>query len=99
VEYVFEWDPRKATLNLRKHGVGFEQGATIFLDAEAISIPDEEHSEQEDRWVTIGLDASARLLVVIHTFEEIDSSRCRLRLISARKATKKEERQYRRAKR
>ncbi len=94
MEYVFEWDPGKAALNLRKHGVAFEQAATIFLDQRAISILDEEHSEEEDRWVTIGVDADARLLVAVHTFEELDPSRCRVRLISARKATKREGTQY-----
>jgi hypothetical protein len=59
-----------------------------------VSIPDEEHSEEEDRWVTIGLDASGNLIVVVHTFEEVDAGRCKIRLISARKATKKEGRQY-----
>ena len=94
MEYVFEWDPRKAALNLRKHGIGFEQAATIFVDRRAISIPDDEHSEEEDRWVTIGMDADGRLLVAVHTFDELDASRCRVRLISARKATKREGTQY-----
>ncbi len=95
MEYIFEWDPRKTALNFRKHGVGFEQAATIFLDQRSVSIPDEAHSdEEEDRWVTIGMDASARLLVVVHTFSELDASRCRVRLISARKATKREASQY-----
>lgn len=94
MEYIFDWDPKKGALNRRKHGVGFERAATMFLDPQAVSIPDEEHSGEEERWVTIGLDASGNLLVVVHTFEEADSARCKSRLISARKATKKEAKQY-----
>jgi uncharacterized DUF497 family protein len=94
VEYVFDWDPRKAALNLRRHRVGFERAATIFVDPRTVSIPDEEHSEEEEHWVTIGLDISGNVLVVVHTFEELDSAGCRIRLISARKATKKEAKQY-----
>lgn len=96
MEYVFDWDPKKAALNLRTHRVGFERAATTFLDSRAVSIPDEEHSEEEERWVTIGLDASGNLLVVVHTFEEVDETRCKIRLISARKATKKEAKQHER---
>lgn len=94
MEYIFDWDPKKAALNLRKHRVGFERAATMFLDRRAVSIPDEEHSEDEERWVTIGLDTSGNLLVIVHTFEEADSARRRIRLISARKATRKEAKQY-----
>jgi len=94
LEYIFDWDPKKAALNRQKHGVGFERAATMFLDPRAVSIPDEEHGEEEDRWVTIGLDASGNLIVVVHTFEEVDAVRCKIRLISARKTTKKEGRQY-----
>ena len=94
MEYVFDWDPKKAALNLRKHGVGFERAATMFLDPRAVSIPDEEHSDKKERWATIGLDAAGSLLVVVHTFEEADKARCKIRLISARKATKKEAKQY-----
>ena len=68
----------------------------MFLDPRAVSIPDDEHSDEDERWVTVGLDASGNLLVVVHTFEETDSARCKIRLISARKATKKEAKQYER---
>lgn len=84
----------KAALNRRKHRVTFERAGTIFVDPHAISIPDDEHSEDEDRWVTMGSDATGTLLIVIHTFEELDSAHCRIRLISARKPNKKEARQY-----
>jgi uncharacterized protein len=99
LEYEFEWDPEKARLNLRKHRVSFEHGATLFLDPRAISIPDEEHCDDEERWATMGLDASGALLVIVHTFEEVAGTRCRVRLISARKATGKEMAQYTRGKR
>ena len=94
MDYVFDWDPKKASLNLSKHSVGFERAATIFMDPRAVSIADEEHSEKEERWVTVGLDAAGNLLVVVHTFEEKDPTQCKIHLISARKATKKERGQY-----
>lgn len=90
MDYIFDWDPKKAAVNLRKHRVSFERAATIFLDPRAVSIPDKEHGQEEERWVTIGLDASANVLVAVHTFLEVDETQCRVRLISARKATKKE---------
>jgi hypothetical protein len=99
LEYTFDWDPKKAAANRRKHGVSFERTATVFLDPEAISIPDEEHSKDEQRWVTMGLDRSGIVLVAVHTFEVLDAARCRIRLISARKATKKETSEYARGQR
>lgn len=80
--------------NLAKHGVSFEEAARVFLDRQAISVFDEEHSEQEERWITVGMASFGRILVVVHTFEELDQSRLRLRLISARVATRHERRQY-----
>jgi uncharacterized DUF497 family protein len=67
-EYRFEWDPIKAVKNARDHGVTFEQAATVFLDAKLLSQIDEDHGDDEERWVSLGLDRSARLLVVCHTF-------------------------------
>ena len=92
--YSFEWDPHKAKQNVRKHNVAFERAAEIFIDPMAISLYDEEHSRDEDRWITIGKNYSDDVLVVIHTFREEDSNTCKIRVISARKATKKEFRQY-----
>jgi hypothetical protein len=66
----------------------------VFLDPFMVSIEDEEHSEEEDRWVTLGRDKNSVLLVIIHTFREIDPDNCSIRLISARKATKRESKQY-----
>jgi hypothetical protein len=74
--------------------VSFERAAEIFLDPLAISIYDEEHSSEEERWITIGKDRIENVLVVIHTFEEESKDTCKIRVISARKATRKELKQY-----
>jgi uncharacterized DUF497 family protein len=93
-QYDFEWDPAKARQNLRKHGVGFERAATVFLDANALSIFDAEHSAREDRWITLGLDKEGLMLVVAHTFREVDERTASVRIITARKAIKPEQQQY-----
>ena len=94
MNYFFEWDPKKAKSNNQKHGVGFERAATIFRDQRALSIFDDEHGIEEDRWVTLGMDSFGVLLVVCHTFEEETKDSCRIRIFSARKAKKKELKQY-----
>ncbi len=94
MEYNLEWDPAKARENLRKHSVSFERAAQVFRDPSMVSIEDEEHSEQEDRWVSMGRDGSGNLLIVIHTFREIDPENIAIRIISARKATRREAKQY-----
>ena len=94
MQYNFEWDPAKAGENLRKHNITFERASQVFLDPLAISIYDDEHSGDEDRWVTLGKDQGEALLVVIHTFRELDLDNCSIRLISARRATRSEARQY-----
>ena len=94
MEYNFEWNPEKAGKNRQKHGVNFEQAATVFRDPHALSIYDVDHSGTEDRWITLGLSGSGRLLVVHHTFEVIDKSTVRIRIFSSRKATKHELQQY-----
>jgi uncharacterized protein len=81
--------PNQSSGNLRKHGIAFERAATIFLDPEALSEFAEEESRDEDRWITIGLDKAGVLLVVCHTFREETRTNARIRLISARKPTKK----------
>ncbi len=93
-EYTFEWNPEKATSNLLKHNVSFEESVTIFKDPEIISIYDVEHSKYEERWVSIGFSESSKLLVVCHTFKEIDKKRTSIRIFSTRKATKTEIKQY-----
>jgi len=92
--YEFEWDPVKAQANLSKHGLDFERAATVFRDPLAVTIPDEEHSETEARWITLGKDASGQYALVIHTFEWLADNRGRVRLISARRPTKTEIRDY-----
>ena len=94
MNYNFEWDPEKAKSNIRKHKVSFQRATTVFLDPFAISLFDEEHSYDEERWVTLGKDNNGVILVVVHTFKKIDIKACTIRIISARKATKRERRQY-----
>ena len=90
--YEFEWDPAKASTNLSKHGLDFERAATVFLDPLAITIPDDEHSAAEVRWM--GKDAGGQYALVIHTFEWLADERGRVRLISARRPTRAEIRDY-----
>ena len=90
MNYNFEWDSNKAKSNILKHKISFEDAASVFKDENAISIYDDKHSSQEDRWITIGLDIKTRTLVVIHTYISIDEDNCNIRVISARKATKQE---------
>jgi uncharacterized DUF497 family protein len=85
----FEWDPIKAASNLRRHGVSFEDAASVFGDPLATTIPDPDHSTEELRFVTMGTASSRGLLVVIHT----DRSD-RVRIISARPATRAEKKKY-----
>ncbi|MDX1653862.1 MAG: BrnT family toxin [Candidatus Competibacteraceae bacterium] len=92
--YHFEWNPAKAASNRRKHGVTFEQAATVFLDPLMVSAANQEHSEHEERWLTLGYGRDIGLLVVIHTYQDIDIDVARVRIISARPATKHEQRQY-----
>lgn len=94
MRYDFEWDTRKAKANVRKHTISFERAATIFRDPHLLSISDEEHSENEERWITIGLDESGSLLVLSHKFDSESQEVSRIRIISARKATRKETKQY-----
>lgn len=90
----FDWDPEKAAENFRKHGVAFEEAATIFLDPFAASLFDDDHSVNEERWITQGRASSGRLLVVSHTFFEVPGLEIRVRLISARPAKTHERKQY-----
>ena len=69
-QFQFEWDPAKARQNVRKHRVTFERGATVFKDANALSVFDDQHSEEEERWITLGLDETGMLLVLSHTYHE-----------------------------
>jgi uncharacterized DUF497 family protein len=87
----FEWHPAKAAANLKKHGVSFEDAQTVFADEYAQLIDDPDHSETEDRFVLLGLSSSLRILVVAHCYRAEGGI---IRIISARKATKAEERSY-----
>ena len=87
----FEWDPKKAAANLRKHGVGFEDAQTVFADENAKLIDDPDHSEDEDRLVLLGLSSSLRLLVVCHCYRSEGNV---IRIISARKADGRERNSY-----
>ncbi len=86
---IFEWDPRKASSHMRKHTVGFPEAATIFLDPLAWTVPDPDHSDVESRSVTIGQSSRRRIIVVAHA-----GSGDRVRIISARKATRRETHGY-----
>jgi uncharacterized DUF497 family protein len=88
----FEWDPNKAESNLRKHGVTFAEASSVFDDPQFITLIDEEHSKDEERFITIGLSDKNRLVMVAHAEREN-----RIRIISARKATKNEEKFYQEA--
>ena len=92
--YNFEWDPIKAHDNRNKHGISFEEAATVFRDSKALSIFDPEHSETEDRWVSLGISEKGKLLIVVHTFREDSEDDVTIRIISSRKATKQETKNY-----
>lgn len=87
----FAWDLGKARINEEKHGVSFDEATTVFLDEEALLIGDPDHSVDEDRFLLLGLSSRVRLLTVCHCVRE---NQTRIRLISARKATKREQEQY-----
>jgi uncharacterized DUF497 family protein len=89
----FEWDKSKATVNLKKHGVSFDEAKSVFSDELAKLIADPDHSEDEDRFILLGYSSSMRLLVVCHCYR-IDESI--IRIISARKANRHEAASYRR---
>jgi uncharacterized protein len=86
-----EWDPRKAAVNLRKHGVSFKEATSVFSDENARVIRDPDHSEDEDRFILLGLSWSLRVLVVCHCYRDAADV---IRIISARKANRSERDQY-----
>lgn len=88
--YRFEWDKRKATSNLKKHGVSFDEASTVFDDPSALIFPDDDHSEAEERELIIGYSVVRRLLIVGFTERTGET----LRLISARGVTRKERQSY-----
>jgi uncharacterized DUF497 family protein len=92
--YNFEWDPLKAATNANKHGVTFEQAAGVFKDPMALTLLDQEHTDDEDRWITLGLVNGLHYLVVVHIYRDEQEDTVTIRLISAREATKREIAQY-----
>jgi hypothetical protein len=95
VQIEFDWDPHKAVGNLAKHGVRFEEAMTVFRDPLARSTLDTDHDADEERWVTLGQASTGNLVLVVHTWTEIDRDRSAVRIISARRPTRNEARQYR----
>jgi len=89
--FVFEWDESKAKSNLKKHGVSFEEAQSVFFDENARIVPDPEHSDDEDRFILLGISANVRILTVCHCYRQDEKT---VRIISARKATNHEAKQY-----
>lgn len=90
-EIRFDWDPVKAQINIEKHGVSFEEAASVFYNEDAVLLDDPDHSETEERFLLLGFSKYARMLLVCHCY------RCEnevIRIISARKATRTEEKSY-----
>jgi uncharacterized protein len=93
-DYEFDWDDAKAESNTLKHGVEFLEAMTVLADPLAMTMFDHDHSDDEERWVSIGRSAQGALLVVIHTFVATGERSALLRLISARPVTRSERKQY-----
>ena len=89
----FDWDAAKARVNLRKHGVSFEEARTVFFDEHALFMDDPEHSEDEERFLLLGLSIRLRTLVVCHCFRDQEDL---IRIISARRANRNEQAEYNR---
>lgn len=90
-EIKFEWDIKKSQMNIKKHGVSFEEARSVFFDDNAIEFYDDAHSIAEDRFLLLGMSSLLRLLLICHCYRKDEEI---IRIISARKATKKESRHY-----
>lgn len=90
---TFQWDRQKNKINQQKHGISFEEAESVFFDDYAVQFWDEDHSQEEERFLLLGISSKMRILLVVHCFREEDSI---IRIISARKATKNENKEYRR---
>jgi uncharacterized protein len=90
----FEWDQNKDRSNKRKHGVSFEEAVSVFYDAEALLIPDPDHSDDEDRFIVLGLSSKLRELIVSFCERIKNQNEENIRIISARKADKDEREEY-----
>ena len=95
--FHFDWDEKKARSNLAKHEISFRLATSVFRDPLALTIFDDEHSDDEDRWVTLGRAQNGHVLVVVHPSEETDSTELRIRIISARRADPAEVRDFEQA--
>jgi uncharacterized DUF497 family protein len=91
---VFSWDARKARINLEKHGVSFEEAATVFADPEALEWEDMPHSKDEERLKRLGCSATGRILILVYTWRRTKNDQETIRLISARSASAKERKAY-----
>ena len=87
----FEWDSKKANINIKKHGISFEEAATVFEDEQGILFDDPDHSAEEERFILLGISSTTKLLIVCHCYRAEDGI---IRIISARKATRSESMQY-----
>lgn len=94
IDIVFEWDADKAISNLKKHQVSFEEAQSVFQDPNALLIADPDHSIEEDRFILLGISKETKILVVCHCYRSNDEV---IRIISARKGTKSESKQYERS--
>jgi len=94
MRFEFEWDPAKAESNRRKHSVAFEDAMGVFADPLALSRLDEDSGQGEERWVTIGRNPASNVLLVVHTYIDLSEDRAAIRIISARRPTRREVRQY-----
>lgn len=97
IVYDFEWDAAKARTNLRKHGVSFRSATGVFRDPGQLTTFDDAHSEDEERWVTLGRTENGQYLVVVHTFAQVSATEIHIRIISAREADRQEIRDYEQA--
>jgi len=88
---IFEWDDKKSLANQKKHHVSFKEAQTVFVDENALLIDDPNHSDEEDRFILLGLSAKLRALVVCHCYRKSNEV---IRIISARKATRREQKDY-----
>src|SRR5690606_20402135 len=93
LQYTFDWSRTKARTNLTKHGVSFRQAMAVFRDPQALTLYDDEHSDDEKRWITLGM-ISNHCLVVVHTAQQIGATDLHIRIISARRADSDEEQTY-----
>ncbi len=92
--FQFEWDEVKADANARKHGTTFELASTVFHDPRLLTVADLEHSDTEERWFSVGCASNGVVLSVVYQWSDADPAATNIRLISARKSTQAENRQY-----